>query len=159
MRDANHAIYSMYRRFLRECRRLRANERELKKLSDAYFRYRELLHEQQQIRILILKIFGVLGVHSPDVTPELAQLISPCPVTSLEAQEKLKLWEVLELFLSSVDRRATVTDFRDFLFKLGWPVEVTAQAVDSAVKAHPDVFKEELDGREKFLTLKTSVSG
>lgn len=150
----------MYRRFLRECKRLRANEKELKKLSDAYFRYRDLLHEQQQIRALILKIFGVLGVHSPNVTPDLARLISPAPITSLDVREELhlKLWEVLEVFLSSLDDRVTVTDFRDFLFTLDWPVRVSAQAVDSAVKAHPELFEEKLDGREKFLVLKAAAS-
>lgn len=159
MVNVNHAIYSMYRRFFHECKLLRANEKELKNLADAYFRYRDLLHEQREIRALILKIFGVLGVQSPDVTPDLARLISPKPITSLEVRDELqlKLWEVLELFLASVDDKATVGDFRDFLFTLDWPVPVTAQAVDSAVKAHPELFEEETDGREKFLTLKECV--
>jgi len=149
----------MYRRFLHECKLLRTNEKELKRLADAYFRYRDLLHEQQRIRALILKIFGVLGVQSPDVTPDLARLISPKPITSLEVREdlQLKLWEVLELFLASLDDKATVADFRDFLFKLDWPAPATAQAVDSAVKAHPELFEEKTEGREKFLTLKESV--
>lgn len=146
------------RRFTHDCKRLRANESELNKVSDAYFRYRELLHEQQQIRNQVLKTFGVLGVHSPDVTDELARLISPTPITSLDIQKTLRLWEVLELFLSSVDNRATVSDFKDFLCLLAWNFQVTTQAIDSAVKAHPDLFREEFEGREKFLVLKLPSS-
>jgi hypothetical protein len=158
MVNANHAISSLIRRFFHECKRLRANEKELTKFSDAYFRYRDLLHEQQQIRSQILKLFGVLGVQSPDVTPELARLISPRAISSLdvrnELQQQLRLWEVLELFLWSVDNKATVGDFKDFLRMLDWNLPVTTQAVDSAVKAHPELFSEEFDGRDKFLALK-----
>ncbi len=155
-----HAICSLYRRFAHECKRLRANERELKKLSQAYFRYRDLLHEQRNVRNQILKIFGVLGVQAPDVTPELASLIFPKPTNSLEVRRnlELKLWEVLELFLSSMDNRATVGDFQDFLRTLDWSAAATAQAVDSAIKSHPDLFEEEFEGREKFLVLKESVA-
>lgn len=151
-----HAILSLYRRFTHECKRLRANEKELKKLSDAYFRYRDLLHEQGEIRAQVLKIFGVLGVQAPDVTPGLASLIAPKPVSSLEVRRdlELKLWEVLELFLSSVDDRATVGEFQDFLRTLDWRAVATAQAVDSAVKSHPELFKEELRDGKKSLALK-----
>ncbi len=160
MVTAIHAISSLYDRFSHERKRLRSNERELKKLSEAYFRYRDLLHEQGEIRGQILKIFGVLGVQAPDVTPELARLISPKPVSSLEVREELqlRLWEVLELFLASVDDRASVSDFQDFLLTLNWSAAATPQAVDSAVRSHPELFKEEFEGREKFLVLKEPVA-
>jgi hypothetical protein len=160
MTTAMHAILSLSRRFMHECKRLRTNERELKKLSDAYFRYRDLLHEQGEIRAQILKIFGVLGVQAPDVTPELASLIAPKPINSLEVRRdlELKLWEVLELFLSSVDNRATVGEFQGFVRTLDWRSVATAQAIDSALKSHPELFEEEFEGREKFLVLKESVA-
>lgn len=157
MSHPSHAVSSLIRRFFHECKRLRANDRELRKMADAYFRYRDLLHEQQEIRTRILTIFGVLGAQSPDVEPELARLISPKEITSLEVRGdlQLRLWEVLELFLSSVDNKATVSDFKGFLRILDWNLPITTQAVDSAVKAHPELFVETFDGREKFLLLRS----
>jgi len=122
------------------------------RLSEAYFRYLDLLHEQEQIRTRILKIFGVLGVHSPDVSPSLAKLISPKKINSNEVRQELKIWEILELFLSALDDKATVSDFKSFLYLLD--IKATSQAIESAIKAHPELFEEHTKGREKFLTLR-----
>lgn len=149
------AICSLFRRFTHDCKRLAATEREMKKLMPAYLRYRDLLEEQNQLRTRIIKTFGVLGVHSPDVSKETAKLISPTrEITSLDVRRGLKLWEVLELFLSAVDGGASVGDFRAFLFQLGWQMP-TPQAIDSAIKAHPDIFHEQSAGRDKVLTLRS----
>jgi len=157
MSRANHAACSLYRRFNHECKRLAANQAKLLELSEAYYRYRELLHEQEVIRAQIVKIFGVLGVHSPDVSEQFAKVISPKPLTSLEVRKDLKLWEILELFLSALDDKARVGEFRSFLVLLGIPA--TAQAVESAIKTHPELFQEQSDGRDRFLVLKENYGG
>jgi hypothetical protein len=40
------------------------------------------------------------------------------PISSSDVRDRLKLWEILELFLSAVDNKATVGDFRNFLLSL-----------------------------------------
>jgi hypothetical protein len=161
---ANHAIASLYRRFLHECKHFRANEREMDKLSEAYFCYRDLLHEQEERTTRILRIFGVLGVHSPDVSIELANAIKRTigalaskPISSKDIQDQLKLWEIFELFLSAVDSKATIGDFKDFLFDLGISgglEPISTQAITSAIKTHPEIFGEMSEDGQKFIMLR-----
>jgi hypothetical protein len=151
------AIYSLYRRFMHECRILKDNERDLKRLAPAYLSYRELLERQQRTRSTIIKIFGVLGVHAPEVTQETKRLISPIKdVHSETVREGLRLWEVLQLFLSATEGKATIAQFQDFLFELGWTVP-TPQAIDSAIRSHPELFEESSDGKRRFLVLRSGV--
>jgi hypothetical protein len=170
---AHHAINSLYRRFVYDSKRFRANEQKMQRLSDAYFQYRDLLHEQERVCDQIIKIFGVLGVHSPDVSKDLAKAVvsgvsqdlatvlysdvsqqERITIHSSDVRKNLKLWQVLELFLSSVDNKATASDFRDFLFELDVTDKPTPQAIESAVKTHPDLFGEEIENGQKFLVLK-----
>src|SRR5882724_7573487 len=117
---AHHAVNSLYSRFVYNCKLLRSSQEEMREKSDAYFRYRDLLHEQQKTCDEIVKIFGVLGVHSPEVTKDLAESIVsgvsddlanliysdiPTPgeritIHSAKVRDRLKLWEILQLFLS-----------------------------------------------------------
>lgn len=150
---ANQAILSLFKRFSTDCKRLLSNDRELEELSQAYFRYRDLLAEQKQLQMRIVRIFGVLGVHAPDVSSNTARLISPAgEINSAEVRKELKLWEVLALFLSAADDRASIGEFRSFLLRLGCHVP-TPQAIDSAIKSHPELFKVSLEGRDKVITL------
>jgi hypothetical protein len=153
--EANHAIYALFSEFIFRSKQLSKNQDEMEELSDAYLRYRDLLHHQEQLRICLIKIFGVLGIYSPDVSQKTAKLISPRELDSSEIRESLKLWEILELYLSAVDGRATVRNFRSFLFLLGF--RVTPQAIDSSIKAHPELFQEGIDGEERFLMLKRAA--
>jgi len=150
---AHHAINSLYARFVYECKLLKTSSAEMEKIADSYFRYCELLREQEKRRNTILKIFGILGVHSPDVSEKTAKSISPLPVRSCDVRDSLKLWEILELFISAADK-ATVSDFNHFLFTLDLP-KASAQAVDSAIRTHPEVFQEKLEGNSRFIALRS----
>jgi hypothetical protein len=154
MREANHVAAVLYSRFTAECKRLKANQKEMSKLAEAYFAYRDLLHKQEEIRTRILKIFGVLGQHSPSVPdPKFAKLISPKPITTEDIRKELKLWEILELYLEALDDGATVSDFKNFLHLVDLPT--TPQAIESAIKAHPELFQEkQSEGRGKVLVLR-----
>ncbi len=126
------------------------------KLAEAYFSYRDLLHQQEELRVQILKIFGTLGLLSPDdeVDKKLLKQLSPTPITSLEVRNKdLKLWEMIELFLSALDDKATVADIRSFLIDVRMS-SITAQAINSAIKTHPELFEEKEDGGERFVMLR-----
>ena len=153
--EANHAIYALFSEFIGRCKQLSNNQGEMEELSDPYLRYRDLLHHQEQLRARLIKIFGVLGKHSPDVSQKTAKLISPREIDSSEIRESLKLWEILELYLSAVDGKATVRHFRSFLFLLDF--KVTPQAIESSIKAHPELFQEDTDGGERFLILKRAA--
>jgi hypothetical protein len=134
-------------------------------LVDGYFAYRDLLHEQQELSVLILKIFGILGAQTPSQTEQFADGMRRArnlrpgePISSSDVLARLKLWEILELFLSAVDHKATTSDFRDFLFDLDihrGHERVNAQAVNSAVKTHPEIFEEKSEDGQKFILLKS----
>ena len=171
---AHHAANALYSRFVYNCKRFRANENEMRKNSDAYFRYRDLLHDQQKICDEIIKMFGVLGVYSPDVSKELANSIlsgvSPelsslihsngstpddqITIDSAKVRDSLKLWEIMQIFLSAADNKATISDFRDFLVDLDLKDKATPQAIESALKTHPELFEEVMDNGQRFLILK-----
>jgi len=164
---SHHALNSLYRRFTYECKHFAANQNEMEKLSNAYFRYGDLLHEQARISDRILRIFGVLGQFSPDTSEKLADGIRRTlalpptePINSHDVRKGLKLWEIFELFLSSVDNKATISDFKDFLFQLDineCSERVSGQAINSAIKTHPELFEETSENGQKFIVLKSSL--
>jgi hypothetical protein len=162
---ANRAITSLYLRFSHECRRFSANQREMEKLSDAYFTYRDFLHEQERRATRIVKMFGVLGVYSPDTSAKLTLEIKSAlgvsasdQISSSDVRDRLKLWEILELFLSAVDDKATVGDFRSFLFSLDIKEgrePISTQAINSAIKTHPELFEEIAENGQRFLAIRS----
>jgi hypothetical protein len=152
--SAHRAINTLFRRFTYDCKQLKATDLEMQRLANGYFKYRDLLDEQEKTRNRIIKTYGVLGHHSPAVANETEKLIFPVKkINSNEVRSELKLWEIIELFLSAVDGKATVGEFRNFLVKLGWTLP-SPQAVDSAIKSHPEIFSESFEGRNKILSLK-----
>jgi hypothetical protein len=95
------------------------------------------------------------------VSEELVNAICSDPSTqtdslanSAKVRDKLKLWEILHLFLSAADNKATLGDFRDFLFKLDLKERATPQAIESAIKTHPDLFEEVTESGQRFLLLR-----
>jgi len=149
---ANDVVCTLYDRFLRECRQLTEIRDEMKNISDAYFRYCDLRGERERVRALIVRIHGVLGKYSPSVSPEFAKEISPRPVMSDETRRDLKIWEILELFLSAKEDKASIVDFQGFLSFM--EIDATPQAVESAIKVHPELFETHKEGRDKFLSLR-----
>src|SRR5260370_42226078 len=99
---SQHAFSSLQSQFRHECKRFTENQEKMEKLSDAYFSYRHLLHEQEGLAALIRKIFGVLGVYSPDQTEQFADglrlalgLSLKEPIGSSDVLDELHLWEIL----------------------------------------------------------------
>ena len=64
----------------------------------------------------------------------------------------MKIWEILELFLSAKEGKASIRDFQGFLSFM--EIDATPQAVESAIKVHPELFETQTEGREKFLALR-----
>jgi hypothetical protein len=154
--NANDATCSLIHRALYECKSFFVLQREMEKLAEAYFRYRDLQEEQNRKRELILNLLGVLGKFFPSesLTPESAKLIDPHEISSSEKRKQLKLWEVLKLYLESVDRPASMSQFRDFLYCLDLDeISATPQAIESAIKTHADLFRIDSSGRERLIVL------
>ena len=149
---ANDVVCTLRDRFLRECRHLTEIRDEMNRLSELYFRYCDLRGERERVRALIVRIHGVLGKYSPPVSPEFAKEISHRPVMSDETRRDLKIWEILELFLSAKEGKASIRDFQGFLSFM--EIDATPQAVESAIKVHPELFETQTEGREKFLALR-----
>jgi hypothetical protein len=151
---ANDVACTLIHRFERECRHFTEIHDEMKKLSDTYFRYCDLRRERERVRTLIVRIHGVLGKYSPPVSPEFGKEISHQPLMSDETRRDLKIWEILELFLSAKEGKSSVRDFQGFLSFM--EIDATPQAVESAIKVHPELFETTLEGREKFLKLRVA---
>jgi hypothetical protein len=154
---ANSAILALFDQFNAECKKLSANRKEMSELAASYFRYRDLLDQQERIRYRIVKIFGALGKFSPDVSSDFAKLISPKPIDSEDVRRELRVWELFELFLSALDGKATIGEFRSFLFQLD--IEATSQAIESAIKAHPELFEESRVNGERVFCLRRFSTG
>jgi hypothetical protein len=60
----------------------------------------------------------------------------------------------MQIFLSAADNKATISDFRDFLVDLDLKDKATPQAIESALKTHPELFEEVMDNGQRFLILK-----
>ena len=66
----------------------------------------------------------------------------------------VKLWEVIEVYLRYA-REAQIANIEYFLNWAG--LKANRQAIESAVKTHPEVFRQEKHGREKFISLKGEI--
>jgi len=152
---ANDVACTLYHRFERERRHFTEIRDEMERLSDNYFRYCDLRGERERVRALIVRIHGVLGKYSPPVSPDLAKEISPRPMMFDETRRDLKIWEILELFLSANEGKASIRDFQCFLSLM--EIDATPQAIESAIKVHPELFETQTEGRQKFLTLRAAA--
>jgi len=153
---ANQAVCTLNRLAAFDLRTFAKNRREMIKLEDSYFRYSELARQDLQHRESIRRRYGLLGVHFPKVSPELAKELSPLDkVNSSEVWEELKTWEVLQEFLLAAGE-STYPDFCSFLRFLSHS-EPSSQNFDSAVKTHPNIFEERSEGRQRLIGLKSMI--
>ena len=80
-----------------------------------------ILMPSTTVRSRIMKLFGVLGVHFPDVSPELGELICHDQMTSSEYRQKhLSLDVTFELFLRGLQGKATAGNFNSFVSMLAF---------------------------------------
>jgi len=153
---ANQAICTLYRQTVFVIREFASNRKEITALEDAHFRYCELVRKDLELREILRRRYGLMGVHFPNqfVSERLAKQLSPLDqVSSGEVRKELKLWEILEDFLTVVGE-TTYSGFCSFMYMLNFD-EPSSQAFSSAVKTHPDLFDEGTRDCERTITLKT----
>jgi len=150
---ANHVVCTWYHEFVKDCSRISAIQREKEKLYDGYKRYRGLLREEEETRDRLIKSFGILGKYSPGFSEGTAKLLWRIPLNSSEVRRELRIWEILELFLSVKDDKVTVNEFQGFLSYV--EIDASAQAIDSAIKSHPELFAVTVGNSGKTIQLKS----
>jgi hypothetical protein len=151
--DAQRAIKQ---RLLAACERVRELRTEQKTLASAYERYNILQRELKQQEKRIDRLAGLIG-------PKLflaAELEDPSNVIGdtvethtsiLQLRNELSLWEAMVEYLSYAEE-ARIQDVQTFLESFG--ITASREAVESALKRHPETFKSKKRGGTKLVSLK-----
>ena len=155
----------MKQRLVHECERLQAIQKEKTDLAAAYNRFLDLTEEQARREVRMQRIVAVLGkteyyrmvqtepVNEPDAPngPLTSQMI----MEPDSLRENLALWEAMKEYLHYVPE-ARIVEIEEFLcYPFGVGMEgANRQAIESALKRHPETFKTRKKGREKFISLK-----
>jgi hypothetical protein len=126
----SRTLKAMKQRVEYETRQLQSIGEEMARLLEKHLRYEELAEIDQSKSRLLFKLSSIL-----EKTPHL---------------KNLKLWEVLEVYLSFV-KEAQVADILGFLEWAGY--ESSRQAIESTVKTHKSRFRVRKDGWDRFIAL------
>jgi hypothetical protein len=120
MRNASDAITCLYHEAAALCRHFAEMNNQIRQIGDCDPCSSDLKCQLETLRTRILRLYGVLGVHFPDVSPTLANLISPDGINSSEYRRKfLNLEEVFGALADGLQRKPTRTDFSAFVDQLG----------------------------------------
>jgi hypothetical protein len=159
MPKTNDTVSWLYLDAANLCSRFVAIHDEIQGLGDGDSHRAALEYELESLRARIMKRYGVLGVHFPDVSPRLGKLISHDQIVSSEyRREYLTLEDVLEALLEGQKGKASVADFWAFLSFLGISeVSTEAEALDAIVQANPGRFELQLEGDERSYMLRLPV--
>jgi hypothetical protein len=146
---------SMERRLKHECDRIKAVRAEMDTLAKSYNSYVDLMRTLKECEDRIKRIqaillpsgmaFLTLGSDS-DLVGDQTE-IWPSPES---LRNKLTTWETLSEYLAHVPE-ATIEEFQTFCEAVGID-GVTRQAVESALRTHPKLFRVAKRGREKYLS-------
>jgi hypothetical protein len=156
MGKANDVISWLYLDAANLCSRFMAVHDEIQGLGDGDSHRSALECELEGLRARIMKRYGVLGVHFPDVSPRLGKLISHDQIVSSEYRRKyLTLEDVFEALLEGQEGKASVADFWAFVSYLGISeVPTEAEALDAIVDANPGRFELRLEGDKRCYMLR-----
>jgi hypothetical protein len=156
--DLFDVVTSMKGRLKHECNRLTEIGKEMEPLASAYYRFIDLEKERAMREKRVQRLVAVLGKQTSDV---LKQDSAPdYPISGGIAfavdypREELPLWEAMKEYLHYV-REARIAEMESFfgsVFGVDFPAN--RQAIESALKRHPETFKVRKNKREKFISLR-----
>ena len=138
----DHVLRRMEKTLEDKTKGVYALNEELIELAPKYERFLEVNRQMERDQELIDKLRVVLASpHKMD----------------LDEREKggYKLWELIEVYLRYV-REAQVGNIAHFLEWIG--LTSKRQAIESAINTHPEMFRIEKRGREKYVSLKGETS-
>jgi hypothetical protein len=155
---------SMKHRLIHECGRLQEISKERESLAAAYNRFLDLTEEQIRRQRRVERLVAVFGkddylkiaLGQPGPAGEgTGPIIEALPPDFDTLRDSLPLWEAMKEYLHHVPE-ARIAEVEEFLgYPHGMGIEgVNRQAIESALKRHPETFKTRKKGREKFISLK-----
>jgi hypothetical protein len=135
----------MKQRLMHEGKRIQVIRDEMKKLAESYNRYVDLQNEWNRREKRIRRIAAVLVEDS-------GQLMIPAK----HLREELPLWEAMKEYLQYVPE-ARIAELEAFFEGVMTMDNANRQAIESALKRHPEAFKTRKNKREKFISLRDSA--
>jgi hypothetical protein len=139
-----------------DAKRQRELGKEMHKLSDAYHRYLALQRESKAHEDSANALKALLGskafieAMSEDTSEAIGDELEIYPTVG-DLRQAAPLWQHVQQYLRFVPE-AQVGEIVEFLDWL--EIETSRQAVESAIKTHPKMFKVRKSGRESFVSLK-----
>jgi hypothetical protein len=151
------ALDALKQQLTSECQRVQAIRSEKKKYADAYNRYVALQKELQERATRIDELAGMLG---PDGALEAMRQDSSDAIghtieihTSMtQLRSELPLWKIVRWYVGYVGA-ARINDVILFLEALGVD-GANRNAIESALRKHPETFTIRRANREKYIGLK-----
>jgi len=151
--DAQRAIKQ---RLLAACERVRELRIEQKTLASAYERYTLLQKELKQQEKRIDRLAGLIGpnlflaAEIEDTSNVIGDTVET-HTSILQLRNELSLWEAMVEYLSYAEE-ARIQDVQTFLESFG--ITASREAIESALKRHPETFKSKKRGGTKLVSLK-----
>jgi hypothetical protein len=143
----------MRSRLRHEYEQMRAAEKRMKDLESCYNEYIDLRDETAKRRERLLRILALVGFHSvPGDDATLEPAAAAFTSSEKELRANLPLWEAMQEYLSHV-KEARITEMENFFDSRGFH-EGNRQAMESALKRHPEVFRTRKSKREKYISLR-----
>ena len=151
--DAQRAIKQ---RLLAACERVREIRTEQEKLASAYERYNILQRELKQQEKRIDRLAGLIGpnLFLAAELEDKSNVIRDTVKTHTgieQLRNELSLWEAMTEYLSYAEE-SRIQDIQTFLESFG--LTASREAVESALKRHPETFKTKKRGGTKLVSLK-----
>jgi hypothetical protein len=151
--DAQRAIKQ---RLLAACGRVRELRTEQKTLASAYERYNILQKELKQQEKRIDRLAGLIGPNlffaaEIEDNSNVIQDTVETHTSILQLRNELSLWEAMVEYLSYAEE-ARIQDIQTFLESFG--IVASREAIESALKRHPETFKTKKRGGTKLVSLK-----
>jgi len=143
----------MRSRLRHEYEKMRVGEKRMQELASCYNEYMDLRDETAKRRERVLRILALVGFHG---VPGDDTTLEPAVAGFTSSEEKLRanlpLWEAMQEYLSHV-KEARIAEMEEFFGSMGFR-EGNRQAMESALKRHPEVFKTRKSKREKYISLR-----
>ena len=149
---------AMHSRLWHEETRLREINERLRELTKAYNEYVDLKNEAKGRRERLEILFALVGgldLNKARETGEDSEHQTAQQVLSVSQEEiraTLPLWKAMQEFLSYVPE-ARIGEMETFFESVDY-ADGNRQAIESALKRHPDIFKIRKQKREKYISLK-----
>ena len=154
--DAQRAIKQ---RLVAACERVQELRTEQKTLASAYERYNLLQRELKQQEKRIDRLAGLIGPNlflAAELEDNSSLIIDTVEThtTIDQLRNELSLWEAMVEYLAYAEE-ARIQDVQTFLE--GFKITASREAIESALKRHPETFKARKRGGTKFISLKKGI--